>query len=110
MISAEQLTCPNCGGAFAAWPGQKYCSKRCRKQVENERLGYVKKRPLREGVAIPIPGDPPTGSSNDKDTPSARPARDLSDWVGCLDCGARIRVTYSPPRCNACFNRANAGR
>jgi hypothetical protein len=44
-------------------------------------------------------------ASGNKQTPGA-----LSDWLGCVDCGRRVRVTYSPPRCNVCFNRAKAGQ
>jgi hypothetical protein len=106
----EPAACLNCGETFQRWPGQQYCSKACRKRAQNERLGYVK-GPFRQGGAIPIPGDPSNGSQPDSEPPDGGPetafkGSGLSGWVACIGCGARIRVTYGPPRCNGCFNTA----
>lgn len=40
----NQKTCPSCGKRFTPWRGKTYCSERCRKRAQNERLGYVSRR------------------------------------------------------------------
>jgi hypothetical protein len=84
---SQKITCPNCGKRFTPWRGKRYCSERCRKHAENQRLRGSESP---AGI-IPFAGEnlPPESQGN-RATPKAVRGDEPLIWVACNEVTWRL--------------------